>query len=280
MVAMPRGADTRSRLRARVHEVIFEADTPAGKRFDLVLLAAILASVLAVMLDSVPSIHAVWGFELRAAEWLFTALFTVEYGLRLWCVERPARYARSFFGLVDLVAILPSYLSLFFDGAQSLLLVRELRILRVFRLLKLAQYIGEATLLREALRASRPKIAVFLVVVVNIASIMGAAMYLVEGEPGGFDSIPAGVYWAIVTMTTVGFGDIAPVTVQGRMLASLLMLMGYGIIAIPTGIVTSEIVQAGRAKVRLPVSTQCCPSCGAEGHDADARHCKYCGAEL
>lgn len=277
---MPPGPHTRSPARARVHEVIFEADTPAGKLFDFVLLVAILLSVLAVMLDSVPSVHAVRGRELRAAEWLFTALFTVEYGLRLWCVERPVRYARSFFGLVDLVAILPSFLSLLFDGAQSLLLVRELRILRVFRLLKLANYLGEAEVLTSALRASRPKIVVFLVVVVNVASIMGALMYLIEGHRGAFDSIPAGVYWAIVTMTTVGFGDIAPVTVQGRILASLLMLMGYGIIAIPTGIVTSEIVQAGRAKVRLPVSTRCCPSCAAEGHDADARHCKYCGAEL
>jgi len=267
-----------ARLRARLHEIIFESDTLAGKVFDVGLLIAILASVLAVMLDSVDRIHDEHGTALRVAEWTFTILFTVEYALRLYSVKRPLRYATSFFGTVDLLAILPSYLSLFFAGAQTLLLVRLFRIVRVFRVLKLAHYLGEAQQLRVALRASRPKITVFLVVVTTVASIVGALMYLIEGDASGFDSIPTGVYWAIVTMTTVGFGDIAPVTAIGRTLASLLMLLGYGIIAIPTGIVTSEIVRA--AALGRQVTTQACPSCAAEGHDADAVHCKYCGHAL
>jgi voltage-gated potassium channel len=265
-------------LRARLHEIVFESDTWAGKAFDVGLLVAILASVLAVMLDSVHSIHRDYGEELRAAEWTFTVMFTLEYALRLYTVKRPLRYVTSFFGTVDLLAILPSYLSLFFPGAQALLLVRALRIVRIFRILKLAHYLGEAQQLRAALRASRAKITVFLVVVTTVASIVGALMYLLEGESSGFDSIPTGVYWAIVTMTTVGFGDIAPVTAIGRFLASLLMLLGYGIIAIPTGIVTSEIVRASTQGRQI--TNQACPSCAAEGHDADAVHCKYCGHAL
>jgi len=265
-------------LRARLHEIIFESDTWAGRLFDVALLVAILASVVAVMLDSVAAIHDAYGLELRVVEWVFTGLFTVEYLLRLYSVKRPARYALSFYGIVDLLAILPSYLSLVVAGVESLLLVRGLRIVRIFRIMRLAHYLGEAEQLMVALRASRPKITVFLVVVTTVASIVGALMYLIEDETSGFESIPAGVYWAIVTMTTVGFGDIAPVTTAGRFLASLLMLLGYGIIAIPTGIVTSEIVRAS-ALGRM-VSTQACPSCGAEGHDADAVHCKYCGHSL
>jgi voltage-gated potassium channel len=265
-------------LRGRLHEIVFESDTWAGKAFDVGLLIAILASVLAVMLDSVEWIHREYGAALRVAEWTFTILFTIEYGLRLYTVKRPLRYVTSFFGTVDLLAILPSYLSLVFPGAQALLVVRALRIVRVFRILKLGHYLGEAQQLRAALRMSRPKITVFLVVVTTVASIVGALMYLLEGEQSGFDSIPTGVYWAIVTMTTVGFGDIAPVTATGRFLASLLMLLGYGIIAIPTGIVTSEIVRA--ASHARPVTSQACPSCAAEGHDADAVHCKYCGHAL
>lgn len=264
--------------RARLHEIVFEADTLGGKLFDVGLLVAIVASVLAVMLDSVPSIHRDHGDALRVIEWTFTILFTVEYALRLYAVRRPARYVVSFFGIVDLLAILPSYLSLFVAGAQSLLVIRALRIVRVFRVLKLGHYLGEAEQLRIALRASRAKITVFLVVVTTVASIVGALMYIIEGDESRFDSIPAGVYWAIVTMTTVGFGDIAPVTAIGRFLASLLMLLGYGIIAIPTGIVTSEIVRAGSAA--RAVSTQACPSCSAQGHDVDAVHCKYCGHTL
>jgi voltage-gated potassium channel len=263
-------------LRARLHTIIFESDTFGGKLFDVGLLLAIVASVLAVMLDSVEWIHGAYGSALRTAEWVFTIAFTIEYALRLYSVKRPLRYTVSFFGIVDLLAILPSYLSLFIGGIESLLVVRALRIVRVFRILKLSHYLGEAQQLQRALHASRPKITVFLLVVTSVASIVGALMYLIEGEEHGFDSIPAGVYWAIVTMTTVGFGDIAPGTAVGRMLASLLMLLGYGIIAIPTGIVTSEIVRASGRRV----SAQACPSCAAEGHDADAKHCKYCGHAL
>jgi voltage-gated potassium channel len=270
-------SSTDGSLRGRLHEIVFESDTWAGKAFDVGLLIAILASVLAVMLDSVSWMHRDFGAELRAAEWTFTILFTFEYCVRLYTVKRPLHYATSFFGLVDLLAILPSYLSLFFPGVQALLLVRAIRIVRIFRILKLAHYLGEAQQLRVALRASRAKITVFLVVVVTVASTVGALMYLIEGEASGFDSIPTSFYWAIVTMTTVGFGDIAPITAVGRFLASLLMLLGYGIIAIPTGIVTSEIVRAGALR---PVSAQACPSCAAEGHDIDAKHCKFCGHAL
>jgi voltage-gated potassium channel len=264
--------------RARLHEIIFESDTAAGRAFDLGLLFAILASVIVVMLDSVDWIHHDYGTPIGVIEWVFMGAFTIEYALRLYAVKQPLRYATSFYGIVDLVAILPSYLSLFIPGAQSLLLVRALRIVRVFRILKLSHYLGEAQQLTLALRASRPKITVFLLVITTVASIVGALMYLIEGEESGFDNIPTGVYWAIVTMTTVGFGDIAPTTAVGRFLASLLMLLGYGIIAIPTGIVTSEIVRGNM--LNRPISSQACPSCAAEGHDIDAAHCKYCGHAL
>lgn len=268
---------TSAGLRARLHEIVFESDTPAGRAFDVSLIVAIVISVVAVMLDSVASIHADYGVLLRIVEWVFTIVFTIEYALRLYTIQRPLRYMVSFYGIVDLLAILPSYLSLGFVGVESLLLVRALRLVRIFRVMKLSSYLGEAQQLLNALHASRPKVTVFLLVVTTVASIVGALMYLIEGEASGFDSIPAGVYWAIVTMTTVGFGDIAPVTAIGRMLASLVMLLGYGIIAIPTGIVTSEIVRAG---MRRAVSTQSCPSCAADGHDVDAIHCKFCGAKL
>lgn len=266
-----------SQFRDRIHEVIFEADTPMGKAFDVALLVFILLSVLTVMIESVESIALRYGPALRVIEWIFTAVFTVEYALRIYSVDRPARYAGSFFGLVDLLSILPTFMSLIFEGAQSLLIIRGLRLLRIFRVLKLAHFVGEATVLARALSASRPKITVFLIAVLNITAIAGALMYLIEGEQAGFTNIPLGMYWAIVTVTTVGYGDIAPVTPIGQILASLLMVMGYGIIAVPTGIVTSEIVQAARDK---EVSTQCCPVCSAEGHDVDAVHCKYCGGRL
>jgi len=262
--------------RERLHEIIFEADTPAGKLFDVALLWAILLSVLTVMLDSVSSIKARHGDLLRALEWFFTLLFTVEYFWRIASVDRPGRYVTSFFGLVDLVSVLPTYLSLVVAGTQSLLVIRALRLLRVFRVLKLAQYVGEAQVLMAALRASRPKIIVFIGTVMTCVVIVGAAMYLIEGEEHGFDSIPRAMYWAIVTMTTVGYGDIAPGTVAGQALAALLMILGYAIIAIPTGIVSAELVR----KPSAHVSTQACPTCGAEGHDYDASHCKYCGSSL
>ncbi len=262
--------------REQLHEIIFEADTPGGKTFDIVLLWLILLSVLTVLLESVSSVRAQYGLELRAIEWLFTLLFTGEYVLRLYSVRRPGRYAASFFGLVDLLAILPTYLSLVVAGTQSLLVIRALRLLRVFRVLKLAKYLGEANFLLAALRASRAKITVFLGTIMAIVLIVAALMYLIEGEATGFTSIPTAVYWAIVTMTTVGYGDIAPQTVTGQTLAAALMFLGYAIIAVPTGIVSVEL--AGQAPRK--VSTQACPSCSAEGHDHDASHCKYCGAKL
>jgi voltage-gated potassium channel len=266
-------------LRGRLHEIIFEADTPVGKAFDVLLLIAIVGSVVAVCLESVAAVEAEHGARLRTVEWVLTILFTVEYLLRLFCVGRPLRYAVSLFGVVDLLAIVPTYLSLFLPGAQSLLVIRGLRLLRIFRILKLGHFVGEAAMLRAAVRASARKIVIFLGAVLTIVLIVGALMYLVEGEDGGFTSIPESMYWAIVTLTTVGYGDIAPVTVVGKSLASLVMILGYGIIAVPTGIVTVELATA-TAKRGLAVSTQACPECGTDGHQADALHCRRCGARL
>ncbi len=264
------------RTRDKLHEIIFEADTAAGKTFDLILLASIAISVVAVILESVESIRLRFGTVLRAAEWTFTILFTIEYVLRLLAVKKPLAYARSFFGVVDLLAIVPTYLSLLLPGAQTLLVIRAVRLLRVFRVLKLARFLEETRVLGEALRASRHKITVFLGTVLTLVLIVGTLMYLIEGEANGFDSIPRGIYWAIVTLTTVGYGDIAPTTVPGQMLASIVMILGYSIIAVPTGIVTVELSKATQRQI----STQACPQCSAEGHDADAKHCKYCGARL
>lgn len=261
--------------RARLHEIIFEADTPAGKAFDVVLLVLIVASVLAVMLESVTSIREHYRSLFRGFEWLVTILFTIEYVLRLYSVGRPLSYARSFFGVVDLLAILPTYLSLVFTGAQSLLVIRALRLLRVFRVLKLVRFVGEAAQLREALRASARKITIFIGAVLTVALIAGTVIYLIEGEESGFTSIPQAMYWAIVTMTTVGYGDVSPQTVWGKFLATVIMILGYGIIAVPTGIVSVEMHAASRT-----ISTQACPSCSSEGHDAGAKFCKNCGARL
>lgn len=256
---------------------MFEADTAAGKAFDLAVLVCILVSVAAVVLESVEEVRREYGFALRTLEWLFTVLFTIEYLLRLSAVKKPLRYAFSFFGLVDLISVLPSYLSLFLAGSQTLLVVRALRLLRIFRVLKLGRFLGEAQVLLYALRASRPKITVFLCTVLILTLLMGSLLYLIEGPEHGFTSIPRGVYWAIVTMTTVGYGDVSPQTDAGQAIAAVLMIMGYGILAVPTGIVTVELAAATRAK---PWTTQACPSCSLSGHDADAKHCKYCGAEL
>lgn len=262
--------------RTRWHEIIFEADTPAGKRFDLALLALILVSVLAVCLESVRAIRETYGPALRVVEWALTVLFTIEYVARLLTVRQPLRYLVSFYSLVDLLAILPTYLSALVPGSQSLLVIRALRLLRVFRILKLAHFVGEARLLSAAMRASARKIIVFLGVVATTVLIAGALMYLVEGEEHGFTSIPIGVYWAIVTMSTVGFGDIVPHTPLGRAIASVLMVMGYAIIAVPTGIVTVELGAASRRRM----NTQACPNCGADEHDNDAQYCKRCGGKL
>ena len=264
--------------RERIRVIIFEADTPAGKAFDVSLLVAILASVLAVMLDSVASIRAEYGHALDVTEWVFTILFTCEYVVRLICVPVPWHYARSFFGLVDLLAILPTYLSLLIPGAEHLLVIRGLRLLRIFRVFKLGRFLGEAAILRNALAGSRHKITVVLGTIAILVTILGTAMYLIEGEENGFTSIPTSVYWAVVTLTTVGYGDIAPHTPGGKALATVVMILGYSIIAVPTGIVTAEIVEAAVAARK--VSTRCCPQCMAEGHDSDADFCKACGAPL
>ena len=266
-----------TKRRARLHEVIFESDTPAGRYFDLALIWLIVLSVATVVLESVREVRDQYGKLLYALEWLFTLLFTVEYFLRLLSVRRPLRYARSFFGVIDLLAIIPTYLSVFVPGSHYLLVILILRLLRVFRLLKLSEYVAEADTLRRALRASSRKISVFISAVVLLVVIIGALMYVIEGEANGFTSIPRSIYWAIVTLTTVGYGDLSPKTSVGQIVASIVMIIGYGIIAVPTGIVSVELAQAVRHKT---VSGQSCPSCGVEGHDPDAIWCKYCGAKL
>jgi voltage-gated potassium channel len=270
---MPARAAWREKLRI----IIFEADTREGKAFDVALLIAIVLSVLVVMLESVVEIRDGFGPELRAVEWVFTLLFTVEYVLRLVSVPHPWHYARSFFGIVDLLAVAPTYLSLVVPGAQSLLVIRALRLLRIFRVFKLGRFLGEADVLTTALRNSRYKVTIFLGSVLCLVTILGSAMYLIEGEESGFTSIPVSVYWAIVTMTTVGYGDIAPQTVVGRALAAAVMILGYAIIAVPTGIFTAEIVQRIQDRHR---TTRVCMHCMSEGHALDARYCRDCGEAL
>ncbi len=269
-----------------MYTVIFHSDTPAGKGFDVALIVTILASVIVVMLESVAEIRNVYGPELRLAEWIFTLLFTLEYALRLVSVSHPRHYALSFFGIVDVLAILPTYLSVFIPGAQFLLVIRLLRILRVFRVLKLVRYLDEANTLSKALAASRRKIVVFMSTVVTLVTILGSLMYIVEAGQGGFTSIPRSVYWAIVTLTTVGYGDISPVTPLGQFFASIIMLMGYGIIAVPTGIVTVEIANATRqaadaaASAAATPSAKRCPRHPELLHPSDARFCRRCGTLL
>jgi voltage-gated potassium channel len=265
--------------RTWLYEVIFEADTATGKAFDVVLLWSILLSVAAVLLESVEAIRTGYGPLLYAVEWGFTIVFTIEYTVRILCVRKPLLYVRSFYGIVDLLSILPTYLSLFVGGSHALIVIRALRLLRVFRVFKLARYVGEASVLMEALRASRAKITVFLLTVLSIVLIVGSLMYLIEGShPGsGFTSIPTSIYWTIVTMTTVGYGDITPQTIPGKTLASVVMIIGYGIIAVPTGIVTAEISAASRQR---RITTHVCPDCHRAGHEPDANHCKFCGSSL
>ncbi len=261
--------------RRMTHDIIFEAETPAGRAFDIVLLISISLSVFVVILDSVASIRAAYGPLLDALEWFFTLVFTVEYAMRLISVRHPLRYARSFFGVVDLLAIIPTYLSLFILGSHYLIVVRLLRLLRIFRILKLAEYLREAKMLRRALRSSQRKISVFLLTIITLTVIIGAMMYVIEGEANGFTDIPTSIYWAIVTLSTVGYGDISPKTPLGQMVAAIVMLLGYGIIAVPTGIVTVELSRA-----RTSVSTRACQSCGGADHDDDALYCKHCGEKL
>lgn len=279
-------AESAASRRERLYVIIFEADTPGGKLFDVVLLIAILLSVLVVLLESVQHITAAYGEELFAAECFFTLLFTVEYVCRLYCARSARRYAVSFFGLVDLLAIVPTYLTLaallltdnesVLLGVHSLTVIRALRLLRAFRIFKLAHMVSEASTLRRAVWSSRAKISVFLSFVTIVVVIVGAAMYLIEGAASGFTSIPQSMYWTVVTMTTVGYGDVAPQTPVGKMLAGILMVLGYSLIIIPTGIVSTELAQTAH-QLRHP---RRCHACHAEGHDADAAHCKFCGARL
>lgn len=264
-------------IKERIREIIFEADTLSGKAFDLGLLLAIILSVLAVMLESVKAIELEYGDYLTMVEWVFTIVFTVEYILRIYITGKPLKYIFSFFGMVDLLSLIPTYLSIVFVGSHSLLIIRSIRLLRIFRILKLARFIGEAESLVNALKASRSKIIIFVFAVLCITMVMGTAMYMIEGGENGFTSIPRSIYWAIVTLTTVGYGDIAPQTVLGQALASVIMIFGYGIIAVPTGIVGAEIAYN---KKEGEITTQTCPECSHEGHDSDARHCKFCGGKL
>jgi voltage-gated potassium channel len=264
-----------TRWQNRLHEIVFEAETTAGKTFDLIVISMIILSVLVVVLESVKGIRENYGEILFRVEWFFTIVFTIEYILRIVSVRKPLRYALSFYGLIDLMAILPTYISLLLPGTQYLLTIRILRLLRIFRILKLTEYISEAKVISSALRASRRKISVFLLAVVALVIVVGTAIYVVEGEENGFTDIPTSIYWAIVTLTTVGYGDLSPKTPLGKILASVVMIAGYAIIAVPTGIVTVELSKTGKG-----TSTQVCPDCHAEGHDADAVFCKYCGSKL
>ena len=274
-----------SKWKARLHEVIYEADTPMGKWFDLVLLFVIILSVILVMLESVKEFDARYHSILLTLEWAITLFFTVEYIARIICIRKPAHYIFSFYGIIDFLATIPLYLSYLIAGSQVLLAVRALRLLRVFRILKLVHFIGEASQLKEALKASRTKITVFIYVVLILSVLLGTVMYLIESDEAGFTSIPRSIYWTIVTLTTVGYGDIAPQTTVGQLIATIVMILGYGIIAVPTGIVTVEFTrQGGRKKADkgagVALNTQSCLTCGAEGHRDGARYCYNCGSAL
>jgi voltage-gated potassium channel len=264
--------------RLRLYRIIYESDTRAGRLFDTAIVAVILVSVAVVMADSVPAWHVRHRTVFEAVEWLFTALFTIEYMARLASVDRPLRYARSFFGIVDLIAVLPTYLALFLPELHSLIDVRILRLLRVFRIFRLTEYVAEYQVMGEALRASRRKILVFLSAVLMVALILGTLLYVIEGPEHGFTDIPTAVYWAITTITTVGFGDITPKTDMGRLIASVIMLIGWGTLAVPTGIVTAEI--AVRRHTRPPVLPRTCEQCGAHGYGPEANFCQQCGHAL
>ncbi len=267
----------------KIHEIIFEADTPAGKYFDIVLLVFILLSVLAVMLETVPSLHDEYGDLFYTIEIGFTIIFTIEYLLRLYITRKPFKYAKSFYGIVDLLSILPTYLSVFLMGTQSLMMIRALRLLRVFRIFKLGNYLSQSQIIVKALRDSMQKIFVFLFFILVSVCIFGSIMYLVEGGINpAYDSIPRSIYWAIVTLTTVGYGDIHPLTPIGQSLAAIIMILGYAVIAVPTGIVSAEIVNETQNQNEQDknVSTQACRYCSKEGHDTNAEYCKFCGEIL
>ena len=265
------------RFQIATHEIIFEADSKWGKVFDVALIVLIVMSVLIVMMDSIEEYSLVFSREFYFLEWCFTIIFTAEYLLRLLCVGKPLRYALSFYGIVDLLAVIPTYLSLFITGSHYLLVIRLLRVLRVFRVLKIAHYVGETEFLMDALHASRRKIFIFLFTVMTLATIAGSLMYVIEGAEAGYTSIPKGIYWAVVTLTTVGYGDISPQTTLGQIIATLIMLMGYGIIAVPTGIVTVEFARAAERQDQV---VRACRECGGEFHARDAKFCKHCGEKL
>ncbi len=268
--------DTPENLKEKLYSVIFGTDTPAGKRFDILLITAILISVVAVILESIETIESQYAFQLHTIEWFFTILFTIEYGLRLYCSPNPRGYATSFYGLIDLLAVLPTYLSLIIPSTNLLLIIRLFRVLRIFRVLKLLQYTGEANILWRSLIRSRRKIFIFLFSVLIIVTIFGSLMYIIEGPIFGFTSIPRSIYWAIVTVTTVGYGDITPHTVFGQAIAAMAMLTGYAIIAVPTGIISAELInEINRDRLTLR-----CSNCERSGHESDANFCKHCGAEL
>ncbi|WP_299117274.1 ion transporter [uncultured Winogradskyella sp.] len=277
--------------RTKLHEIIYEADTPAGKLFDVILLIAILVSIILVMLESISSFDIKYHDFLNVSEWVITILFTIEYILRVVTVKKPLKYITSFYGIIDLLSTIPKYLSLIFLSGHHLVALRALRLLRVFRILKLARYLGASNNLVLALRASRAKISVFLFAVVILSIILGTIMYIVEGEENGFTNIPKSVYWCIVTLTTVGYGDIAPQTPLGQFIASIVMILGYGIIAVPTGIVSAEYAKASGDSDNLSdkkfeqletvaLNTQCCVNCLAEKHQDDAEFCHKCGCKL
>ena len=268
----------RDPLKEKLHEIIFEADTPIGKTFDVILLIMISLSVLAVMLESVDFLEVKFSLGFFVIEWVFTIFFTIEYALRLYCVYRPIKYATSFFGVIDLLAIIPTYLSLILIGSHYFLVIRALRLLRIFRIFKLGHFMKEGYIIILALRQSRAKITVFLTFVILMVILIGSCMYLVEGGTNEtFSSIPRSIYWAIVTLTTVGYGDITPKTDFGQFLSAFVMIMGYAILAVPTGIVSAELIRGDRG---LKNNTQACRYCGQEGHDDDADYCKYCGEQL
>ncbi len=264
-----------AKLKEKLYVIVFEADTRAGKYFDVALLIIILLSVLLVLLESVPSFRQEYQEEFLISEWIITGIFTIEYILRIWIVQKPWKYIFSFFGIIDFLAVIPTFIGLLLVGYQSILVIRVLRLLRVFRILKLTRYSLAGKMLSRAIWSSRAKISVFLFSVLLLVTIVGTLMYLIEGEPSGFTSIPQSIYWAIVTLTTVGYGDISPATPLGQFLASMVMIMGYAIIAVPTGIVTAEMIKPSEKQ-----NTQVCPECLHDEHDNDALYCKKCGAVL
>jgi voltage-gated potassium channel len=265
-----------TKIKKQLYDIIFEADTESGRLFDIVLLIVILLSIFVVILESVPTIEIKFGHWLTIAEWFITIIFTIEYLLRILVVKKPLTYIFSFYGIIDFLAVIPTYIVLFITGAHGLLVIRALRLLRIFRILKISRYTTEGQVIIESLKASKAKISIFLFAVLTIVIIIGTIMYLVEGEVSGFTSIPKGIYWAIVTLTTVGYGDIAPVTNLGQCIASFVMVLGYAIIAVPTGIVTAEFTRTKQKKI----TTQCCPNCLKEDHERDAIYCRFCGAIL